>query len=229
MMHETFNFDFSRLGLTVSQVQNNMGYRQEPPDSSVSFIISEVMKECETLGNIKAEYRIFGDIEFNPLSMQVRIENVFFGINKIVFNRLAGSESIAVFLSTAGEETAIRGREAGSAGDQLKGFVYDVIGNGIVEGAAELMNNELGKSLVRDGMNLTNRFTPGYCGWSVDDQHKLFTLMPGNYCGISLTESALMKPVKSISGFVGIGREVKYVQSVCSFCDMKDCFYRRGE
>ncbi len=228
-MHETFNFDFSRLGLTVSQVQNNMGYRQEPPDSSVSFIISEVMKECETLGNIKAEYRIFGDIEFNPLSMQVRIENVFFGINKIVFNRLAGSESIAVFLSTAGEETAIRGREAGSAGDQLKGFVYDVIGNGIVEGAAELMNNELGKSLVRDGMNLTNRFTPGYCGWSVDDQHKLFTLMPGNYCGISLTESALMKPVKSISGFVGIGREVKYVQSVCSFCDMKDCFYRRGE
>jgi hypothetical protein len=229
MIHETFSFDFSRLGLTVLQVQYDMGYRQEPPDPSVTFIISEVLKECETLDSIRAEYRIFDDIEFDSLSMRVRIENIFFGINKIVFKRLAGSELIAVFLSTAGEETAIRGREAGRAGDPLKGFVYDIIGNEIVEEAAELMNKELERRLVPDGMSLTNRFTPGYCGWSVGDQHKLFTLMPDNYCGISLTESALMKPVKSISGFIGIGREVKHVQSVCSFCDMKDCFYRRGE
>ncbi|HOF20793.1 MAG TPA: vitamin B12 dependent-methionine synthase activation domain-containing protein [Bacteroidales bacterium] len=227
MMYETFSFDFRQLGITVTQLQKDMGYRKEAPDASVDLIISEVLEECETLGSIRAEYRIFENIEFDPLSRGLKIENIFFGINEIVFNHLAGSELIAVFLSTAGEETAIRGREAANAGDPLKGFAYDVIGNEIVEGAAELMNKELDKRFVREGMNLTNRFTPGYCGWNVSDQHKLFTLMPDNFCDISLTESALMKPVKSISGFIGIGREAKRVHSVCRFCNMKDCFYRR--
>lgn len=227
MTHKTFRFDFSQLGITVSQVQNDLGYRQDDPDAFVTDLISEVLKECETLNNIKAEYKIFGDIEFNPPAKRVRIENILFEINKIVFNQLSKSELIAVFLSTAGEETALRSRDATADGDLVKGFIYDVIGSEIVESAAELMNNELDGRMIWSGLKTTNRFNPGYCGWNVKEQHKLFRLMPDNFCGIRLTESALIDPVKSASGFIGIGKNVKRVHSTCSFCEMKDCFYRR--
>ena len=82
MTHETFSFDFSMLGLTAAQVQHDIGYRQDDPDASVTDLISEVLTECKTLNSIRAEYRIFNDIEFDPLSKSVRIGNIFFEINK---------------------------------------------------------------------------------------------------------------------------------------------------
>lgn len=227
MVHKTFQFEFRQLGITVLHVQNDIGYREEAPDASVIDLISDVLKDCGTLNNIKAEYRIFRNIRFDNDLKIVNIEGVDFDINKTVFAQLRNSESIAVFLSTAGEDTAARGREASSEGDPLRGFIYDVIGSEIVEAAAELMQNDLDEQMILAGLLITNRFNPGYCGWNVTEQHKLFSLMADNYCGIRLTESALMDPVKSGSGFIGIGKSVKRVPFTCSFCEMTDCFYRK--
>jgi hypothetical protein len=51
--------------------------------------------------------------------------------------------------------------------------------------------------------------------------------MPDNYCGIKLNDSALMTPEKSVSGFIGIGENVKLLPYTCDFCDLKDCIYRK--
>jgi hypothetical protein len=77
-------------------------------------------------------------------------------------------------------------------------------------------------------MKITNRYSPGYCDWNVGEQHKLFSFFPDNYCGIRLTPSALMDPVKSVSGIIGIGENVKRNDYTCRVCDMKDCIYRRS-
>jgi hypothetical protein len=80
---------------------------------------------------------------------------------------------------------------------------------------------------MRDsGKKITNRYSPGYCGWDVTEQHKLFQLIPENYCGIKLTPSALMDPVKSISGIIGIGENVKNNPYTCRLCNQNDCVYR---
>jgi hypothetical protein len=50
--------------------------------------------------------------------------------------------------------------------------------------------------------------------------------MPENYCGIKLTPSALMDPVKSISGIIGIGKDVKNNPYICRLCNQNDCVYR---
>jgi hypothetical protein len=51
--------------------------------------------------------------------------------------------------------------------------------------------------------------------------------MPDNFCGIRLNVSALMDPEKSISGFIGIGKNVRYYPYTCGLCDMQDCIYRK--
>ncbi|MHB8579979.1 MAG: vitamin B12 dependent-methionine synthase activation domain-containing protein [Ignavibacteriaceae bacterium] len=80
--------------------------------------------------------------------------------------------------------------------------------------------------MLKRGMKITNRYSPGYCNWNVSEQHLFFSLLPQNFCGITLTESSLMLPVKSISGIIGIGSNVKYSKYFCDKCGVKDCTYR---
>jgi hypothetical protein len=227
MKHRTFQFNFRDLNINVPHIARIMGYRPEELHESLTGLILEVLKESEDIGPIRAEYMISGKIHFDNSGKSVEINNLVFDLNKIIFNQIRTSDSIAVFLCTAGQETGFRSREAMKAGDPLKGYIYDVVGSEIVESASELMHNELDKETSAAGKNTTNRFSPGYCGWDVAEQHKLFQLIPGNYCGVSLTSSALMVPVKSVSGFIGIGVKVKRLPYTCNFCDREDCTFRR--
>jgi hypothetical protein len=190
-------------------------------------LIDKVLKEAETDFKIKAEYRVFPVTKFNDNDKSVEINNIVFNLKKIVFGQIKRSDSIAVFLCTAGAETGIRSRKAMREGDLLTGYIYDVIGSEIVETAADLMQDSLREVIENDGRKITNRYSPGYCDWDVAEQHKLFQLMPDNFCGIRLNVSALMDPEKSISGFIGIGKNVRYNPYTCGLCDMQDCIYRK--
>lgn len=227
MTNLTFQFDFKDLNLSVSGIESVMGYNEGEESEVVSDLIDEVLKESLAISNIKAQYNIFHEVQFNNASKSVDINHINFQINKIVYGQLKKSDSLAIFLCTAGEEIGIHSRKAMQERDLLKGYVFDVVGSEIVEAAADIMQNELEKEVISSRKKITNRFSPGYCGWNVSEQHKLFQLVPDNFCRIRLTESALMDPVKSISGIIGIGENVKKLPYTCSLCDMKDCIYRK--
>ena len=106
------------------------------------------------------------------------------------------------------------------------GYVFDILGSMIVETATDQLQNEIRKIANDMDMAITNRYSPGYCKWSVADQHKLFSFFPPNCCGISLTDSALMYPIKSVSGIIGLGKEVKFREYTCDLCSQVDCFHR---
>ena len=223
----TLKFGFSDLEITVPQIEQILGYKQGESPETISELIESLLKESESFVSVKAEYRIFDGVKLNDMEKTININNSIFDIKKIVFNQIRNSESIAIFLCTAGKEIGIKSRIAMAEGDLLTGYVYDVIGSEIVEATADLMQSSLKIKVAGDGRKITNRYSPGYCGWDVAEQHKLFQLMPCNYCGIRLTSSALMDPVKSISGFIGIGENVRFNSYTCDLCGMKDCIYRK--
>jgi cobalamin-dependent methionine synthase I len=228
MIHKTFKYDFSDLKLTVPQIESVMGYKPGESQENVYEIISSVLKELETLPGIKAEYRLFEKIKFHNNDKSIEAGNVVFNIKQIIFGQIKKSGSAAVFLCTAGKEPGIRSSKSMKEGDLLRGYVYDTIGSELVEAAADLMQQDLENEMISSGKKITNRFSPGYCGWDVAEQKKLFQLMHDNYCGIRLTPSSLMDPVKSVSGIIGIGENVKRQPYKCSLCDMKDCIHRRA-
>lgn len=51
------------------------------------------------------------------------------------------------------------------------------------------------------------RYSPGYCGWHVSGQKKLFAYLRPEEIGIRLRESYLMEPLKSISGVIVAGQK----------------------
>lgn len=226
MTSKTFQIPFSDLNLSVPQIESLMGYKEGEDSELVTGLIEDILKEAREICTAKAQYTIFPGIKFEENSWSVEIGNISFSIKKIVFKQIKRSDSAAIFLCTAGAEIGIRSKRAMQERDLLRGYIYDVVGSEIVEAATDLMQIELEKEVILSGSKITNRYSPGYCGWDVSEQHKLFKLVPDNYCGIRLTESALMDPVKSVSGIVGIGSNVRFNPYTCRMCDLQDCFYR---
>jgi hypothetical protein len=105
-------------------------------------------------------------------------------------------------------------------------YIVDTIASVTEEQTTDVLHDHVGKQMQMQGLKITNRYSPGYCDWSVSEQHLLFSFFPVNFCGITLTESALMVPLKSVSGIIGIGKTVKRVDYSCDSCGLKDCTYR---
>lgn len=203
-----------------------MGYQTGTAPEPVSILINEVTEELLPLGGIKAEYTVFKEINLSRENRSLQVEGITFNVRPIIYRQIKEAEEVALFICTAGPVVGEMCHQSMKDGDLLRGYVYDVIGSEIVEAAADRMQEELRKSIADLGKEITNRFSPGYCGWDVAEQHKLFSFFKDNYCGITLTESALMKPIKSVSGIIGIGRNVRYTPYQCKLCDDKNCIYR---
>ena len=112
-------------------------------------------------------------------------------------------------------------------GDMVRVFIADSLGSVIAEKTADQMERHLQESIDKLGWHHTNRFSPGYCGWHVSQQQLLFPLFNGHTCGIRLTDSSLMLPIKSVSGIIGLGKEVRRLDYTCGLCDFKQCYKRR--
>ena len=228
MNNRTFHVSFEELKLEVSQIETILGYNEGDDRELVTGLIQEIFEESKDLGNIKAEYRVFENVYFNNADKSLNFNGVSFFLDKIVYSQIKKAEHVAFFICTAGNEIGERRRKCMNERDFLKGYVYDVIGSEIVEAAADILQSQLEKDAGAEGWKITNRYSPGYCGWNVSEQHKLFSIFKDNFCGIRLTPSALMEPVKSASGVIGIGAEVKMKDYICNLCNMKDCIYRRA-
>lgn len=66
-------------------------------------------------------------------------------------------------------------------------------------------------------------YSPGYCGWHISGQKKLFRALRPERIGITINTSCLMQPLKSISGVLVIGRpEIHRFDNSYEFCDACD-------
>lgn len=220
------SYPYRELIPGIDALAGIMGYLPGTAPEPVTDLIAELSEELLMTGEARAEYIIFDNIRLDPVSRTIEVGGTNFSVKPIVFSQLRHAEGAALFICTAGPEVGGRSRRSMKEGDLLRGYVYDVLGSEIAEGAADKMQEALRGAAAATGMSITNRFSPGYCGWDVAEQHKLFSFFPDNYCGITLTDSALMNPVKSVSGIIGIGQKVKYEPYQCRRCDDKHCIYR---
>lgn len=133
-----------------------------------------------------------------------------------------------MFLGTVGSEFDRWSKETFNGGDPLAGYIIDILGSEIAESIADWLSNRINIHVAESGMKCSNRYSPGYCGWSVAEQQKLFKFFPENFCEVSLMESSLMKPHKSVSGIIGIGTNIEWKEYPCDFCRVDHCYKNRS-
>jgi hypothetical protein len=63
-------------------------------------------------------------------------------------------------------------------------------------------------------------YSPGYCGWTVRGQKNLFERLGPEQMGVTLNDSCLMTPIKSVSGVLVAGPgEIHSIRPDFAFCD----------
>lgn len=205
---------YEDLGISLSEIYEQMGYEQAVPDEAT-------VKETDM---IIAEAKSFLRPRF---SFFVQRELPDFAIGKIIERQLKGAEAYAFFICTAGVEYEAFQERLKKEGDMVRVFIADALGSVIAEKAADQMEQSLQENIDKLGWHHTNRFSPGYCGWHVSQQQLLFPLFKGETCGVKLTESSLMVPIKSVSGIIGLGPNVRHLDYTCGLCDFKQCYKRK--
>ena len=149
-----------------------------------------------------------------------------FSMGSTLDKMLRESEYYAFFIATAGPGPEELARDFLEQGSYLEGYLSDLIASVLAEGVADQVHQAIRSHAEAQGLKITNRYSPGYCSWDVAEQHTLFSLFGDHTCGVELSESALMTPVKSVSGVVGMGQTVKFRDYTCELCSKTDCVYR---
>jgi hypothetical protein len=205
---------FEELGITAADVYEQMGYHDAQPDKATQQETATILKEVSQW--LRPQFSYF-----------VVNKQPDFEMGNIILRQLRGSEAFALFVCTSGLEFETYQQRLKEQGDMVRVFIADALGSVIAEKCADQMEKALQESIDKLGWKHTNRFSPGYCGWHVSQQQLLFPLFQGHTCGVKLTDSSLMIPIKSVSGIIGLGEKVRKLEYTCGLCDFKQCYKRK--
>lgn len=215
--------------LSVNSLIKLLGYNQTSVPLPVIESIEKILPKVKNVLIPKGGFKLFNSqsVIFNKDSFIVK--NEIFDCGRIIASNFKGCDSLAILTTTLGDKISDKIRDLMDDGDFLSGFILDKIASEIVEQYADKIEIMISQLIQNYNMSITNRYSPGYCGWDVKEQQKIFSLLPKDFCGINLTESSLMIPIKSVSAVIGIGKNAVKRDYQCSICDIEFCYKRERD
>lgn len=144
---------------------------------------------------------------------------------------LAGADRLVCFVATVGKSVDKMIETAMAKGEVADSYVMDAMGSGAVEYTADTFQNDLVDKIAIGHYDAGLRFSPGYCDWPLAEQEKIFELLDCREIGVTLSDSALMTPRKSVSAVFGLFEQsadrARQKANPCNNCAKKDCIARR--
>jgi hypothetical protein len=139
------------------------------------------------------------------------------------------ADRLALFAATLGERIS---REIGrrfASNDLALGCMLDSVASTAADIMVRITEERLSKNFGGQSNADTKvlAYSPGYCGWHMSGQRKLFDFLHPEQVGISLGDSFLMQPLKSVSGVMIAGHKEIHVfedsYPSCTRCETRDC------
>lgn len=216
-----FDGKLDDLTVDMKEVYQLMGYGNHTPSGLVLGLIDEVMSDLRPLLRLRYGYALAtGAVGEKG---HVIVQDVDFSTGPVIANAMKDADSYALFVCTIGsgfDEYISRYKKEN---DMLRVFVTDAVGSVLAESTVDLLIKELKAGADSCGWKISNNYSPGYCSWPLTDQRKLFGFFPEGETGISLNESCLMQPVKSVSGIIALGAHVEKKPYACAICNQISC------
>lgn len=220
-------FKYDDLQIDISKFIHTSGFSTDEFTEPFTGYVDEIVGFAKDLDDIRAVYFCSDELELHPEVGKITFVDKQLETGKIIVKELKHSSLLVAFICTAGGSLDRKAKEATQEGNPVLGYLYDCFGSYLVENVGNKLQDCVRVEAEKSGMKITNRYSPGYCEWLVDEQHKLFSLFPAANCGVTLSASALMDPIKSISGILGVGERVKFRENRCGICKLAHCVNRQ--
>ena len=153
----------------------------------------------------------------------IRIESRMAG------RHLEGSDEIICLALTLGREIDEMITKSFDDGKYAEGLLMDAAATDAVEVAATKVEQPIEQMAKAKGYKLRWRYSPGYGDWPIDAQRDMMRLTRAESIGISLSESLMLEPSKSITAVIGLakGDSEHDIRRGCAGCGKVDCISRR--
>lgn len=189
-------------------------------DDAVQALMTACIDEVQDKLTYKVCYRelavtVDGDVcDFGSFSLR----------SKGLAKNLQSCDKVVLFAATVGVSIdrliAKYGRTAPS-----KALLFQAIGAERIEALCDVFCADIAEEM---NTGLRPRFSPGYGDLPLAAQKGIFALLDcAKRIGLTLNDSLLMSPAKSVTAFVGLSRDGKIQpKSPCCTCDKQDCAFR---
>ena len=135
------------------------------------------------------------------------------------------AEGLALFVATLGEAVPARIRHLFDEEELAVAYMLDAVASAGADLLADRLAERYRRRARRSGGWRDARvlpYSPGYCGWPTRGQRPLFDALRPGEIGVTLNDSCLMSPLKSVSGVLVAGPgEAHRFRPDFPFCD--DC------
>lgn len=193
-------------------------------DSALLSLLEEAIAEVQPLLTPKLCFRML-PVEMDGCDLNLGFTAVR---SEKLSQALVGCSQAVVFSATLGfgpdRLIARYGRIAPS-----RALLMQAIGAERIEALCDCFCRELEQQSQDKGLHITRRFSPGYGDLPLSFQKDIFRILDcPRSIGLSLNESLLMSPSKSVTAIVGIGPGCQsHPGHSCSHCEKTDCIHRR--
>lgn len=189
-------------------------------ESETEKVLKNVIEEAESVLNYDVCYKVLNVSVLNDLCDFGEFSLKSSGLAK----NLSGCKCAVVFCATIGVGID-RLVSKYSRVSQVKALLLDALGSERIEALCDTFCRDIKKEL---GKSAKPRFSPGYGDLPLEGQTVLFSsLQPQKRIGVTLNNSLLMTPSKSVTAIMGLfeGEEEKQI-SKCALCDKTNCIFR---
>jgi cobalamin-dependent methionine synthase I len=142
-------------------------------------------------------------------------------------DRISGIEAAVVFVVTIGNMLEKEVESQFNDNNHLGGLFLDSTGSVAAEAIADRLAEIVADSVKDNDWKTGYRISPGYCTWNMELQSDIFRMLSVDRIGVTLSDSMLMLPRKSISGVLFLGKELNPLNP-CESCNRWDCKDRRS-
>ena len=224
---QPFHFTFAEVAPTIAEVLDFVRSTDLEEEHPAVIFIRDMLDELNFDTGITGGYKVIDVGNLNVKEGIMQVGNTTFNLGRQVCGYVKESTQAALFLCTAGEDFTRMTNALNEQGDIMEAYLLDAIGSLTVENAIDKIQQHLRLSFIPHKLKISNRYSPGYCNWPLTDQKALFKLIGENPTGITLSDSCLMTPRKSVSGIIGIGKSLKHHEYGCKICSNTTCMYRK--
>ena len=189
-----FSPDFKEVALYL-------GYsRTVSPDQDVSGLMEKAADEMAAIMKPQAVFEVF------DLTVGLESELSFADVSlhsRDLSRNLAGCSKVALLAATLGPQVDALIRRHSST-DPVYASILQATGPMYIEELVDLVNEEIKKIAASQGLKTKPRYSPGYGDVSLEVQKDFFRLLPCTRIGLTLMDTLIMAPEKSVTAFVGL-------------------------
>lgn len=202
-----------------------LGYGKNAVDDRTLRMIADSFESLRSAAGKKSVYRIF-DLE-QPDAETVRFGSLTVKSRNLGKN-LRGCDKIVLFGATLGIGVdQLLSRK--SKTDMAFTVVLQACAAALLEEYCDECQEQIRVQMEKEGRYLRPRFSPGYGDFPMECQRELTRMLDcSRRIGLTVTESLMMAPSKSVTAVIGAGTDpVRCLAQGCEACGKKDCMYRR--